>query len=216
MACLMQNIAPVVVSEPWSVRQELRALGLTPDMILDVARQVAGAKAEALPIDPCSAPGTFAYIRGVRVLRLHLLPEGWRVSRTGNVESTVHDELGIQLIFQNVDAACEEQDPQAISGKGAGSRKLIESGQQELFTRTVVPLNLALGVTPTVWVVCVSVSEKQLKAEVSCPKVFQGDQFEGFSKRIFVVAEDLDPSIKQDSIDDENEAGDFEVRIEKK
>lgn len=139
------------------------------------------------------------------------------MSRTGNVESTVHDELGIQLVFQNVDVACEEQDPQAISGKGAGSRKLIESGQQgELFTRSVVPLHKALGVTPTVWAVCVSVSEKQLRAEVSCPKVFQGDQYEGFSKRIFVVSEDLDPSVKQDSSDDDYNAEDFEVRIEKK
>ena len=71
-----------------------------------------------------------AYINGVRAIRMDLLPLGWRLSRTGNVEATVNDKLGIQICFQNVDIACTEQNPQAISGKGAGSRKLIQNGVQ--------------------------------------------------------------------------------------
>lgn len=221
----MRKLAPVVVSDAWEVRDDLRALGLSVDSITDIARQAAAAKAEALPIDPCSAPGTFAYIRGVRAIRLHLLPQGWRMSRSGNVESTVNDELGIQLIFQNVDTACEERDPQAISGKGSGSRKLIESGQQgELFYQaqpahlsTEVQKPSALGVVPTVWVLCVSTEGKKLRAEVSCPKAFEGDQFEGFSKRIFVVDEDLGPEVREEApMTDDGGAGEFEVRIAKK
>lgn len=208
----------IVVTQPWNVRQELRSLGLTVDIVKDIARQAAAARAEALPIDPCSAPGTFAYIRGVRAIRLALIPTGWRMSRAGNVESTVNDDLGIQLVFQNVDMACGSREPQAISEKGAGSRKLIEFGRQgELFERHDIPAAESLGVVPTVWLVCVSVDGQKLRAEVSCPNTFEGSQFEGFSKRIFVVDEDLGPdSHKDSSSDDEDDDGDFEVLIAKK
>jgi len=214
----MTNPQHVVVSDSWSVRQELRSLGLTPEGVTDISRQVAAAKAEALAVDPCSTPGTLAYIRGVRAIRLQLIPEGWRISRSGNVESTVNDDLGIQLVFQNVDLACDTCDPQAISGKGAGSRKLVEFGKQgELFERHDIPAAKVLGVVPTVWVLCVSTEGRKLRAEISCPDAFEGNQFDGFSKRIFVVDEDLGPDLRQNMpLDDGGGAGEVEVRIVKK
>lgn len=214
----MTTPQPVVVSDAWSVRQELQALGLTPEHVTEIARQAAAAKAEALAVDPCSTPGTLAYIHGVRAIRLRLLPGGWRISRSGNVESTVNDDLGIQLVFQNVDVACDVRDPQAISGKGAGSRKLVEFGKQgELFERHHTPAAKSLGVVPTVWVLCVSTEGKKLRAEVSCPDAFEGNQFEGFSKRIFVVDEDFGPDLRQSMpLDDGGGSGDVEVRIAKK
>lgn len=214
----MNQPKQVVVSDPLSVREELRALGLTLEGITQIVRQVAASKAEALAVDPCSTPGTLAYIRGVREIRLMLLPEGWRVSRTGNVEATVNDNLGIQLLFQNVDLACDLNDPQAISGKGAGSRKLVEFGKQgELFDQPDSPEAKKLGVAPTVWVLCVSTVGKKLRAEVSCPDAFEGNQFDGFSKRIFVVDEDMNPDLRQNlPLDDGGDSGDLEVRIAKK
>lgn len=214
----MINSQSIVVSDAWSVGQELRALGLTLEGITDIARQAAAAKAEALAVDPCSTPGTLAYIHGVRAIRLKLIPEGWRISRSGNVESTINDDLGIQLVFQNVDLACDTRDPQAISGKGAGSRKLVEFGKQgELFERHDTPATESLGVVPTVWVLCVSTEGKKLRAEVSCPDAFEGNQFEGFSKRIFVVNEDFGPNLSQNiSLDDDGGSGEIEVRIAKK
>jgi hypothetical protein len=213
----MPQPKPVVISEGFQVRQELRALGLTTDIVRTIARQAAAAKAEALEIDPSSAPGTLAYIKGVRTIRMELLPRGWRLSRAGNVESTVNDELGIQICFQNVDIACTERHPQAISGKGAGSRKLIHDGQAELFDREAPEAVDAFGSTPTVWVVCVSMEGKKLRAEVSCPEAFEGNQFEGFSKRIWVVDEDLAPAPDRiDRPDDSSGPVEHEVRIAKK
>src|SRR4051794_13855024 len=111
-----------VVTAEWEVRQELRALGLTVEIVAKVARAAAAAKADTLPVDPCSAPGTQAYFAGIRHIRLELQPLSWRMDRPGNVESTVNDELGIQLCFQNVDQACGDREPQAISEKGSGAR----------------------------------------------------------------------------------------------
>lgn len=208
---------PVVISEDFQVSHELRALGLTIDIVTSIARKAAAAKAEALEIDPSSTPGTLAYIKGVRAIRMELMPKGWRLSRTGNVESTVNDKLGIQLCFQNVDVACTERHPQAISGKGAGSRKLIQDGQAELFDREAPEAVDAFGSAPTVWVVCVSTDGKKLRAEVSCPEAFEGNQFEGFSKRIWVVDEDMEPTLGHvDQPDDGSGPVEHEVRIAKK
>ncbi|WP_419204715.1 hypothetical protein [Bordetella trematum] len=206
------------MTDAWNIRHELFTLGLTIEGVTDIARQVASAKAEALAVDPCSTPGTLAYIRGVRAIRLQLIPEGWRISRSGNVESTVNDDLGIQLVFQNVDLACDTRAPQAISAKGAGSRKLVEFGKQgELFVRDETHTSKSLGVVPTVWMLCVSTEGKRLRAEISCPDVFEGNQFEGFSKRIFVVDEELDPSLRQNTpLDDVGVDDEVEIRIAKK
>lgn len=208
---------PIVINDGYSVHQELHALGLTVNIVTSIAWKVAAAKAEALEIDPSSTPGTLAYINGVRAIRMELLPLGWRLSRTGNVEATINDKLGIQICFQNVDIAGTEQNPQAISGKGAGSRKLIQDGQAELFDRDAPEAVDAIGSVPTVWVVCVSVDSKKLRAEVSCPEAFEGNQFEGFSKRIWVVDEDLEPMLGDiNQPDDGSGLVEHEVRIAKK
>ena len=206
-----------VVSDSPEVHEQLRALGLTAKIAGEIACMAAGAKGEALEIDPANSPGQRAYMMGVRAKRLMLLPLGWRISRAGGVEATVNDELGIQICYQTVDVACTEQQPKAISGKGAGSRKLIQDGQGELFERVNSSLPVPIGVVPKVWVICVSADSKKLRAEVSCPDAFEGDQFEGFSTRIFVVDEDLDPKpIDEKAPNDGGNLGGIEVRIAKK
>src|SRR5579859_3173222 len=110
---------PVIAKATWEVDQALRELGLTRDIVREIAVAAAGGRAEALAVDPCSTAGTLSYIYGVRTTRLKLLPLGWKEAREGNVEATVNHELGIQLVFQNVHHACGENDPEAISGKGS-------------------------------------------------------------------------------------------------
>ncbi len=213
----MNQPKQLVFSNGSDVQVQLGALGLTTEIVGTVARMVASAKAEALEIDPANSAGQRAYMAGVRAKRLMLLPLGWRMSRTGGVEATVNDELGVQICYQTVDIACTEHEPKAISGKGAGSRKLIQDGQGELFERGAPQLPVPLGTTPKVWVICVSTDFKRLRAEVSCPDAFEGDQFEGFSRRIFVVDEDLNALPDSDKRqNDDGDPGDFEVRIVRK
>ena len=213
---------PVVVDSSNDVERELEALGLTSEFVRLVAEASAAAKAEALPIDPITAPGTNAYHAGVRYIRRFLLPKGWRMSRNGNIEATVHDRLGIQLLYQNVDLACSTRDPQAISKKGAGARRLVQAGLQgELFGGNFISHDKdKLGAKPIVWLLCVSSDEGGIQAEVSCPELFDGEQFESFSKRIIVVNDKFDPSIrKSDGHNDDNGGEgveDFDIRIAKK
>jgi hypothetical protein len=214
----------VVVSEILDAEHEVSQFDLKLSTIQKVARAASAARASALDLDVSFAPGMLSHIYGNRQLRLELLPLGWRKGRSNNVESVINDELGIQIIFQNVDIACViDYSPQAISGKGAASRKLVQDGlQAELWEIPVdPPVNVdqaysKRGVTPVVWMLCVSNDGNRLRAELSKPDKFEGDQFEDFSTRIFVLDEengtDPDISIKPSS-DDYDDAG-FDIEIE--
>lgn len=206
----MQNLSPSIVTVSWQVDQALLDIGLTREIVREIAFAAAGARADALSVDPSGTPGTLSYIHGVRTTRLKLMPHSWRESREGNVEATVNHTLGVQLFFQNVDRACGDNDPQAISGKGSASRKLIRSGQMELFD-AVGPKADKTGRLPTVWLICVSVDDDSVRAEVSCPDVFEGNQFEGFVQRLFVVDESIEP--KPTSRKDSDDDGELEIDI---
>ncbi|MBN9407518.1 MAG: hypothetical protein J0H69_00075 [Burkholderiales bacterium] len=209
----------IIVKEPGAARQALAVLSLTEEIIESIADAAATAKADTMAVEPLNAPGTNAYNKGVAAKRIALLPRGWRMSHDRGIEATVNDDLGIQLVFQNVDAACLERDPQAVSGKGSGARKLVYEGQRQnvLFERKEESPQQARGAPLRVWLVCVSTSDKKLRAEVSCPLLFEGNQFEGFSKRIFVIDRDYDPTPKARAAAGDRSVDDaFEVKIAKK
>lgn len=190
----MLDHARGIVQDRYDVRQALSRIGLSSEMVIAVARAAAAARAETLPVDPISAPGWFAYAYGVRHIRLQLLPlDGWRLSRTANVESAINDVLGVQICFQNVDVACDTRhEPQAISRKGTASRQQVADGQGELFAVPCGRKVSRLGCAPAVWIICVQITDTSLCAEVSCPRAFDGAQFVGFHERIFVLKEDYD------------------------
>ena len=173
---------PVVITVPWQVDQMLRGLGLTREIVREIALAAGGARADALAVDPSGTPGMLSYIYGVRMKRLKLLPQKWEVSRQGHVESTVNHKLGVQLCFQNVDRACGDVEPQAVSAKGSSSRELIKSGQMDLFDTGEKNAD-QLGRAPTVWLMCVSADNDSwiLAAIVMPPKVFEGSDSRGSS-----------------------------------
>lgn len=215
----MLNIKTQIIAEGPDAEMELATLGLTTEIVKKVARQSRSAKMETLPIDPCNSPGTQAYIYGVRAIRKALLrKKGWRMCRKGNLEATVNDVLGVQVLFQNVDLACNPtKDPESISGKGSGSRSRIKSGNQgELFDGNQPRRLGKIGTTPKVWLVCISSDENSLQAEVSAPKNFEGDDFNGFSKRIFVINEKFEPQVEVFINNEDSDGPAIEVLVKKK
>ncbi|MDQ3286753.1 MAG: hypothetical protein M3Q42_00585 [Pseudomonadota bacterium] len=207
-----------IVREPREVRRELDELGIDESFVRSVSLAAASARADALPIDPKGAPGTLSYLMGVRAKRLILLPRGWRASTLDNIEATVNHELGVQLVFQNVGRACADNDPEPVSAKGPASRRLVQSGQGELFFTPMNRRVVTLGQAPKVWLLCVSADDESVQAEVSCPKVFEGGMFEGFDKRIFVVDESFAPDIGHDPSRSTNDDPglDFDVVVTRK
>jgi hypothetical protein len=190
-----------IVTAPIDAQNELAQFDIALAVAHKIARAASAGRASALDIDVAFAPGMLSHIQGNRQIRRELLPRGWRIGRLNNVESVVNDELGIQIVFQNVDRACDDShSPQAISGKGAGARRLVQAGlQAELFEQPALALTTSvpstrhmskLGVTPTVWLFCVSDDGTRLRAELSKPDNFEGNQLGKFSKRIFILDEE--------------------------
>ena len=206
---------PQILTAQREVDRALREIGLTREIVREIAIAAAGARADALAVDPSGTPGMLSYIHGVRATRLKLLPLGWKVSREGHIESTVNHKLGVQLCFQNVDRACADKDPQAISSKGSSARNLVKSGQMDLFDSAAKSAD-QIGRAPAVWLVCVSAEAGSIHAEVSYPKVFEGDQFEGFVRRLFVIDESVGPKPTRQNDSNDDDDLDFDIPVSKK
>lgn len=212
----MKACASQVVQMPYEVDHELRTLGLSRELVREVADRAAAARAEALPTHPVGFGGFNSYAQGTHAIRMGLLAQGWKVRRDGNVEGTLSPDAKVLLVFQNVDRACTHQDPEAISGKGAASRKLVHAGQGSLFPELLSSEEEVAGAT--VWLLCVSADEHSVRAEVSCPKSFEGTQFEGFTTRLWVVDQTFEPGPVTEPGDIDGDNGDdlLDVVISKK
>ncbi|AWY43624.1 hypothetical protein DKY63_28365 [Pseudomonas putida] len=194
----MQSLETLVIDQPDEVQTALGRIGFTKDKVVQIAKAAVYARAEYLQgIDPINYQGTRAYQAGIRQLRLQMRPEGWRSCRYRNIELIYNVSQGLMFSFQNVDHACMKDDPKSISARGEATRELIEKGYEaDLFGSSVSDERiLSENAFPQIWCICTAAKEGRLQVEVSRPKPFEGDQFEGFFERIFVEDQDLQPDL---------------------
>lgn len=185
-----------IYQAPMDVGERLRQFGVTREEIIEVVEQVVAARLSVVKVDAKAAAGQQAYLAGVRHMRFLWLPKGWEMDTTAGIESVIHPESRIRIVYQSVDSACVAiRAPQAINAKGKISRDLVKAGQGHLFEATEVP-ELAprnqKQLNATVWYLCVSAShdgdgEDDVRAELSLPAAIKGGNFKGFHERIFVV-----------------------------
>ena len=153
-------------------------------------REVVGARADVVENDPPGTGGQFAYIHGTRNLRALFRSCGWTIHSVDNIPLVRHPEQALMLAYQSVDQACADfHPPRAISGKGAGSERVIDEAQGCLFALdemgpAVAPSAIASGL----WHFCVSVEGDDVRAELSLSSGVSGGNFKGFIERIFIVA----------------------------
>jgi hypothetical protein len=180
-----------VYSEEWDVDARLSKFGVTRDELIQVARLVDTHRADAIAIDTLSAAGQLSYVYGTRHVRLLFMPRGWVIDRRENVESVLHTESGIRIVYQNVDQACGLTSPKAISGKGPAADRMIASGQGVLFSATdlpeAIPQHRIDSLNSSVWYFCMSFDEDNVRAELSLPAAVKGNNFGAFAERIFVL-----------------------------
>src|ERR1051325_12089785 len=177
---------PLIYKEDWEIHPRLVPFGVTRPELVEVARVVVGARADAVDNDPLTAEGLFAYIFGTRATRALWRSKGWLLHRAENIESVCHPkQLEWRVTYQSVDlAASLSHDPQAISGKGAGADRFIGQHELELDESKISefkPENRGA------WFFCVSVNGDDVRAELSRPVGVGHDNFDGFYERIFIV-----------------------------
>lgn len=175
-----------VLAEDYEIVPRLAQLGLRRDLLLDVVGASVGGRRNATGFHPLSAGGLLSWIEGTGQLRRIFLPLGWEVCRRDNIESIFNPEFGIKVVFQNAERAGDPLlDPVATSKKGAGSARAIELGQYELWPDDKV--KEVIEITATTWVLFVYADGDDVRAELSCPKAINEEQFDGFHERILLV-----------------------------
>ena len=126
-----------ILLDELNVEKRLTALfGVKRSEFLPVVRAVVGAKADAVEDDPVGAAGLFAYIHGTRNMRALFRAKGWSNYRRDGVELVRHPDRQLMIAYQNVDLACDERHvPRAISGKGAGSSRVMGERCTQAYSR---------------------------------------------------------------------------------
>lgn len=181
--------APLIYKEDWEIDARLPPFEVTRLELIEIARAVAGARADTVDNDPLSAEGQFAYIFGTRSTRALWRRKGWLLHRAENIESVRHPKLDWTVTYQSVDlAASLLHSPRAISGKGAGADRFIDAAQGELFAGDEAQkISSFKAENAGAWFYCVSVDGDDVRAELSRPIRIGGGNFEGFVERIFII-----------------------------
>ncbi|MGB5086081.1 MAG: hypothetical protein WBO09_16110 [Methylocystis silviterrae] len=180
-----------IYSEEWEVDSRLKRFGATRDELINIARQTSAHRADAIAIDPLTTAGQLSYIYGTRYKRLLFMPKGYLLDRRENVESVIHPESGIRIVYQNVDQACGLTSPQAISGKGPAANRMIDNGQGVLFHEgdlpEAIPQHKIDSLNSSVWYLCMSFNDDDVRVELSLPAFVKGKNFGVFAERIFIL-----------------------------
>lgn len=201
-----------VLKHDVEVRSRLAQFGVTRDELLSVVSAAVGARRAASPLAPLSAGGLMAWIRGTEQLRQVFIPKGWEPTRTDNIEAVYNAELGVKIIYQSADRAADLADPLAVSKKGSGSARAVESGQGDLFPDLAKLASRELNAEA--WYLFVFADGDDVRAELSFPKAIEDDQFHGFNERVILLEAGQWSGI--DLSADEVKAPDFEVTVLRK
>ncbi|MFA6031544.1 MAG: hypothetical protein WC889_01435 [Myxococcota bacterium] len=186
-------LAARIYSEDWEIDARLAAdFGVTRDDLIDVIRNTLAERSSSVDVDPVNAPGLLAYIAGTRHLRWLFTSKGFLINRDRNVESVFNPNTGMKIAYQNVDLACAQRSPRAISGKKSGSAKIIGDAQGSLFPDSdalpeVVDPALVKGLKSAMWYLCASFEGDDVRAELSLPASVKDGNFHGFLERIFII-----------------------------
>ncbi len=208
-----------IYSQDYEAGVRLETLGLTAGDLIEVVKRSVAARASAVSTFPANAAGQLSYIFGTAAIRDVLLLKGWQIDRTGNIEATYNPAIGIKIVFQNADSACEDRrDPKAISEKGPAASKAVDSGQMYLFPEIeAAHAESQARENASLWYFFVHINGDDVRAELSFPKSIEDRQFKGFNERVYVIKPGEWMSIAPESVEDaEPIAQDFDIEVTRK
>ena len=205
----------LIFEDPHQITEKLSKFGVTIKELQSIALDAVSARNEATPFHPINAPGTFSYHAGVASSRMLFVQknDGWEIARLNGIEAVINRGLNLTVVFQNVDRACGEHWPKAISEKREGSRKLVENPTRCLWE--YMEKEAKNEENQNVWFLCVSCSGEEVKMELSLPTSISDGQFSSFKERIFIIT-DNDWLPSTNDTDDLSEDQDFDIEVTRK
>lgn len=184
-------LATRIYQAPVEVEDRLAFFGVSKSDFFPIIEQVIAARADTIALDSKMNAGMKAFLAGLRHTRLLFSSKGYIPDDTFNIESSIHPETGIKVIYQNVDIACSlSRSPRAISKKGSASKVMVEDAQGFLFDPDEAPEVFHEEVSnsnESIWYFCVAVNGNEIAAELSCPTQIARNNFDGFIERVFIV-----------------------------
>jgi len=203
----------VVLKNDEEIFSRLSTFGVSQAELQDVALAVAAGRNEATPLDPKLSPGMYAFIHGVRALKtLFCTKDGWIAGWNAGVDFVANKDIGVTIIYSNVDYACRTQDPIAISDKGNVTASMVDNPSGHLFSD--IEAGEKQAENSSVWVFCVSYdyTTEEVCAELSRPRAIEGRNFGTLAERIFII-KDSDWNIQRSDENDDKVDLDIDFEI---
>ena len=202
-----------ILREEWEVESRLAELQLEKPKLLIVRSTAISAAADATQFHPANAAGTFSYHHGTFSLRNEHVGKIWSLARPNGVEAILNNSIRVQIVFANVDIACDdEHEPRPRSNKGAGNELICAGndlfGGLPRFARTP-------EVTDEGWITYYLMVAPDGAVELTCCSV-KGGKFTNFIERIYLSdGSDLDGDLKL-LLDDRDVTDDFDPKVVRK
>lgn len=198
------------------IPRRLSELRLPREGLVACAETAVSASADVTSNHPNNSCGTYRYHEGTASLRDQFAGvDGWEKETTNNIEAILNKEIGVRVVFKNVDRACSELHlPQPISPQKSATKNSIQTNS--LFDPEAIPLTFApvkeYGFKT--YYLLVSEQDEEIYAELSLvTQVTDAGFFSGIAERVFIVSPDCYTPIEpmgNKSDDDDNE-NDFKI-----
>tara|TARA_R100001143_G_scaffold62552_1_gene66122 strand:- start:2719 stop:3351 length:633 start_codon:yes stop_codon:yes gene_type:complete len=205
----------IVYKQAYEITAKLSIFDVTIPELQAIALEAVSARNEATPLHPANAAGTYSYMEGVAALRMVFIQkEGWEITRYKGVEAVANKELGVVIMFQNVDFACGVHDPNPASDKGDGVAELVDNPTGYLWPH--MEEEAKANENRHAWFFCVSCNGDEVKAELSRPRAIVKGNFGTFAERIFVIQDNDWSPIPDKASDDIEDTQEFDIPVSKK
>lgn len=188
---------PLFIEKPFEVENELEALALDREGLLDAVDKIVTARNNCTKNDVPAARGTQAYLTGTRVLRDLYCPRGWEKCEDGGMACILHPDRMIKVIMVNTDDATglniPGRPPENRNKKGPATDQAVSLNQQLVFegfevAENVIRLDQQSGIQH--WFLMVYAQGDVVRAELSYPARFKRGFFKAFRKRIVLIGGD--------------------------
>lgn len=210
-------MAAIVRVELQDVVDRLSQLGFDREGLIEVVKAMVAAHSGCTANDPPNAPGFESYRIGVRVSREIFMPKGWDKDNAGNFCTILNPHTRTRLAVMNSDdgAGLADRVPQNKSRKGAYSERAAAINQLCLADDWPIPDDVRDTRDYKTFHLCVFISERAVRAELSLLNEFEGGYFTDVFEKIILVGDgDWD---KIDFGGRDSDAGDdFDVEVRRR
>ncbi len=201
-----------------SVRQELAALGLTPEILSEAIAFGESYRSLCTPNDPPSFHGVTAWARSLRGLREILSIEGWTKDDSGNFSTVVSPDRSLAIAVSTGDKETGIYDPNRPFAspklkhpKGNMTKEAVNQNAVALFLFPDMAADakakaeeLEATKNRITWMLLKRREKDTVFAELSLASEFDAGQVSGWEHRIILEPFDVEPvvDVGDDSGDD--------------